>query len=115
MPGYTIIYRKSDKAICGYCHPRRTEVQRLAQVATKLQDICTTSELGGEPGDYATVEVDEKLHGMEPVIDDSGDVTWVESEETRVDRESKAALSTKLKALGLDDDDLQLLKLSPHS
>jgi len=111
MQLYTIIYRKSDKAICAYCHPRKTEEMRLEQVAVTFNEICTSSVWRGEPEDFAVIEVPDIFHDKDPIIDEFGGVTWVDNQETIDTRIGREKLATKLKALGLDDDDLRMLRV----
>lgn len=96
----TVIYRKSDKLVASYIpdgSPHRSDVE--------LQNVLN-SQLGGLKSDYAVVAAPPLPPGYEYVVQADGTVTTQEHPQVTKQRGLRQSAITKLKALGLTDEEI---------
>jgi hypothetical protein len=98
----TVIYRKSDKAVCGWIDTPQTLETELAN--------CVNSELGGSKDDYDTATVSNWQEGKLPVVSDSGGVSFQDDPKIIKREADFASASKKLTDLGLTQDEVNALR-----
>ena len=100
----TLIYRRSDRLVAGKVWGTRAD-----QVATELQSVLQ-SELGGRLADYGTLQVDPyDSSEVMPVIEADLTVTMVAPPPVVARRAAIGRARAKLRALGMDADEIQAL------
>ena len=68
----TVIYKKSDRDIVAYVHPRGSDKLDERALALKLENICENPNLGGAIDDYGTVKVENAfIQGQELSINEN--------------------------------------------
>ena len=75
----TVIYKKSDRDIVAYVHPRGSNELDESALASKLENICENPNLGGAIDDYGTVKVENAfIRGQELTINENLEPVFTE-------------------------------------
>jgi hypothetical protein len=97
-----VIYRKSDRAVAGWC-------ESAAAVNQEIANICA-SELGGTASDYAVAVTDaDRPDGTVPVVGSDLAASYAEPTKVSTKRTNTASGKTKLQNLGLTADEVSAL------
>ena len=97
----TLIYKKSDQTIVAVATPPQS-------VDVELQNIIN-SVLGGSIDDYGTVEAPAKADNEIWTVSEDGSATAIANPVIAARIVAKASANTKLKALGLTDEEIEAM------
>tara|TARA_Y100000310_G_scaffold342781_1_gene447401 strand:- start:341 stop:664 length:324 start_codon:yes stop_codon:yes gene_type:complete len=104
-----IIYRKRDRLIAGYVHPRKT-VAMFDEAASVEMDNILQSELGGVATDYAVCECAGIPEGQVAVINEDGAANFIDNPRIVARERVRLSAMVKLEALGLTQDEIKALR-----
>ena len=98
----TVIYRKADRQYVGAVYPPHSVVVEMEHL--------TRSSLGGVPGDYDTLSVDDVTwatrKGQQVIITPGGTLRFDPDPETVAQQQRRQAAKQKLRGLGLTQEEV---------
>ena len=119
---HKIIYRKSDRQVVATVHDRSSAEYETEALEIQLDEIVANPNQGGAKEDYAVIEIADSRAPKGKLLSVNSDLEaeFIEDPNTMAKQDpgvakeltDRAAAKTKLKDLGLTDDEISAL-LSP--